>query len=79
MQDDNLSEFKADKENVVENKELNIYEALVPVVILMGLLAYNIFFTDGSGLVWNLYQSTYSIDGRWRCYDWWFYEQSSVL
>ena len=47
MQDDNLSEFKADKENVVDNKELNIFEALVPVVILMGLLAYNIFFVEG--------------------------------
>ena len=44
MQDDNLSEFKAKDQNIVENKELNIFEALVPVVILMGLLAYNIFF-----------------------------------
>ena len=45
--DDNISNFKADKQNIVKNKELNIYEALVPVVILMGLLAYNIFFVDG--------------------------------
>ncbi|PCJ94948.1 MAG: sodium:proton antiporter [Flavobacteriaceae bacterium] len=34
-------------ENIVENKELDIWEALIPVVILMGLLAYNIFFADG--------------------------------
>ncbi len=44
--DDNISNFKADKQNIVKNKELNIFEALVPVVILMGLLAYNIFFVE---------------------------------
>ncbi|MBO3117412.1 sodium:proton antiporter [Winogradskyella sp. DF17] len=43
---DIITEFKADKQNVVDNKELNIFEALVPVVILMGLLAYNIFFVE---------------------------------
>ncbi|WP_431135555.1 Na+/H+ antiporter NhaC [Psychroserpens mesophilus] len=48
MQDDNnISNFKADNQNIVKNKELNILEALIPVVILMGLLAYNIFFVDG--------------------------------
>ncbi|WP_456437928.1 Na+/H+ antiporter NhaC [Psychroserpens sp.] len=47
QEDDNISNFKADKQNIVENKELNIFEALVPVVILMGLLAYNIFFVEG--------------------------------
>jgi len=36
-----------DNTHIVENKELNIWEALIPVVILMGLLAYNIFFADG--------------------------------
>ena len=46
-EDNNISEFKAKDQNIVENKELNIFEALVPVVILMGLLAYNIFFVDG--------------------------------
>lgn len=45
--DDNISKFKADKQTIVKNKELNIFEALVPVVILMGLLAYNIFFVEG--------------------------------
>ena len=43
---DNISEFKADNQNVIENKELNIWEALIPVVILMGMLAYNIFFVE---------------------------------
>ncbi len=47
MQDgDNISEFKADKQNIIENKELNFIEALIPVVILMGMLAYNIFFVE---------------------------------
>ncbi|WCO00459.1 Na+/H+ antiporter NhaC [Psychroserpens ponticola] len=46
QEDDNISEFKADKQNIVKNKELNIFEALIPVVILMSLLAYNIFFVE---------------------------------
>jgi len=45
--DDNISKFKADKQTIVKNKELNFFEALIPVVILMGLLAYNIFFVEG--------------------------------
>ncbi|TBN04291.1 Na+/H+ antiporter NhaC [Hyunsoonleella flava] len=48
MEDDkNISEFKANDQNIIENTELNIWEALIPVIILMGLLAYNIFFADG--------------------------------
>ena len=43
---DNHSELKIDNQKIIENKELNIYEALIPVVILMGLLAYNIFFVE---------------------------------
>lgn len=33
-----------------ENRELNLLEALIPVVILVSLLAYNIFFADGAWL-----------------------------
>ena len=44
--DDNLSEIDIQDQKIIDNKELNIYEALVPVVILMGLLAYNIFFVE---------------------------------
>ncbi|WP_142785788.1 Na+/H+ antiporter NhaC [Changchengzhania lutea] len=44
--DDNISEFKANDQNIIENKELNFYEALIPVVILMSMLAYNIFFVE---------------------------------
>ena len=36
--------------HIVENRELNLWEALIPVVILMGLLAYNIFFKEGEWL-----------------------------
>ncbi len=36
--------------NIVENKELNIWEALIPVIILIALLIYNIFFKDGAWL-----------------------------
>jgi NhaC family Na+:H+ antiporter len=47
MQDNNISEFKANDQNIVENKELSFGEALIPVGILMALLAYNIFVADG--------------------------------
>lgn len=46
----NLSEIDIQKQHIIENRELNIWEALIPVVILMGLLAYNIFFADGEWL-----------------------------
>lgn len=35
---------------IIRNKELNIWEALIPVIILMSLLAYNIFYKDGAWL-----------------------------
>jgi NhaC family Na+:H+ antiporter len=48
MQDKkNISEIEIDGQKIIENKELNIWEALIPVIILMGLLAYNIFFAGG--------------------------------
>lgn len=34
-------------QEINQNKDLNFFEALVPVIILMGFLAYNIFFADG--------------------------------
>jgi NhaC family Na+:H+ antiporter len=43
----NLSEIKIENQKIVDNKELNMWEALIPVIVLMGLLAYNIFFADG--------------------------------
>ncbi len=36
-------------EKIIKNRELNIWEALIPVVILIGMLAYNVFvFGDNS-------------------------------
>lgn len=35
-------------EEIIQNDELSIWEALIPVVILVGLLAYNIFGADGA-------------------------------
>ncbi|MCH4553393.1 Na+/H+ antiporter NhaC [Aestuariibaculum lutulentum] len=43
----NISEFEAGNIHVIKNKELSIQEALIPVLILMSMLAYNIFFVDG--------------------------------
>ncbi len=51
MQDDkNLSEIKVGDQHIMENKELSLFEAFIPVIILMGLLAYNIFGADGAWL-----------------------------
>lgn len=48
MQDNkNLSEIKVGNQHIMENKELGLFEAFIPVVVLMALLAYNIFFADG--------------------------------
>ena len=38
QEQNNISEFKADNQNIIENKELNFLEALIPVILLMGLL-----------------------------------------
>ena len=45
MQDsDNLSKVNIEEQQIIDNKELSVLEALIPVVILMCLLAYNVFF-----------------------------------
>ncbi|MGB0880307.1 MAG: Na+/H+ antiporter NhaC family protein [Polaribacter sp.] len=44
----NISKIEIQNQKIIDNKELNIWEALVPVFILMGLLAYNIFYADGN-------------------------------
>ena len=47
MDDKNkLSEIETDHQKIIENKELSLFESLTPVVILMSLLAYNIFFVE---------------------------------
>ncbi|WP_457616574.1 Na+/H+ antiporter NhaC [Lutibacter sp.] len=48
MQDqNNISETVIQEQRIIDNKELSIWEALIPVVILMFMLAYNIFFAGG--------------------------------
>ena len=37
-------------EHIVENRELNLIQALIPVVLLMAMLAYNIFAKEGEWL-----------------------------
>ncbi|NRD21209.1 sodium:proton antiporter [Winogradskyella eckloniae] len=48
MKDQDSSKIDIEDQQIIDNKELNLFEALIPVVILMGLLAYNIFFVKGS-------------------------------
>ncbi len=43
----NLSEIEIQEQRIIDNKELNIWEALIPVVVLISLLFYNIKFADG--------------------------------
>ncbi|MEJ1221720.1 Na+/H+ antiporter NhaC [Sediminicola sp. 1XM1-17] len=43
MQSQDINSSKPQDENIVKNKELNIWEALIPVFALVGMLAYNVF------------------------------------
>ncbi|MDX1365496.1 MAG: Na+/H+ antiporter NhaC family protein, partial [Arenibacter latericius] len=43
MQNNSTSPSGPDNEHIVENKELNLWEALIPVIALIGMLAYNVF------------------------------------
>ena len=50
MKSQNYKFSKPQNEHIVKNKELNILEALIPVVLLMVMLAYNIFYAYGKVL-----------------------------
>lgn len=41
--EDNISEIKIEDQKIVENIELNIWEALIPVLALVGMLFYNVY------------------------------------
>ncbi|WP_282042902.1 Na+/H+ antiporter NhaC [Winogradskyella flava] len=43
QEEDNISEMKFENQKVIDNTELNIWEALIPVFALVGMLAYNIY------------------------------------
>lgn len=47
MQSQDIRPTDPKDEDVVENKELNIWEALIPVFALIGMLFYNVFFAYG--------------------------------
>ena len=40
---ENVSEIQIDDQKIIENNELSIWEALIPVFALIGMLAYNVF------------------------------------
>ncbi|MDJ0646480.1 MAG: Na+/H+ antiporter NhaC [Flavobacteriaceae bacterium] len=44
---DNISEIKIDDQKIIENTELSIWEALIPVFALVAMLFYNVFFVFG--------------------------------
>ena len=46
-EDKNLSEINIEDQKIIENKELNIWEALLPVFALVGMLFYNVFYVYG--------------------------------
>jgi len=46
-EDKNISEIKIGNQKIIDNSELSIWEALIPVIALVGMLAYNVFFVFG--------------------------------
>jgi len=46
-----ISKIQVEDQTIIENIELNIWEALIPVILLMIMLAYNIFFVEGQELL----------------------------
>ena len=51
MQDDkNLSEIDIEGQKIIANKELSIWEALIPVIALIAMLAYNVFVFGDNAL-----------------------------
>ncbi len=50
MQSSNIKPDSPNENEIIENKELSIWEALFPVFMLVGLLAYNIFIFGDSSL-----------------------------
>ena len=49
MQKQNHTEIKFKDQKVIKNNKLSIFEAIVPIILLVGMLAYNVFiFGDDS-------------------------------
>ncbi|MBL4888006.1 MAG: Na+/H+ antiporter NhaC [Flavobacteriaceae bacterium] len=47
MKSQDINPKQAQDINIIENKELNIWEALIPVIALVGMLFYNVFYAFG--------------------------------
>jgi NhaC family Na+:H+ antiporter len=47
MESQNIIPTDSKSEEIIENKELNIWEALIPVLILVGMLFYNVKYAFG--------------------------------
>ena len=47
MESQNIKPILPKDNVIIENKELNIWEALIPVIALVGMLFYNVFFVFG--------------------------------
>lgn len=47
MQSQDIQPRKPEDENIIENKELNIWEALIPIITLVILLFFNVFYAFG--------------------------------
>ncbi len=47
MESQNIIPTEPQDETIIENKELNIWEALIPVIALVAMLFYNVFFIYG--------------------------------
>ncbi|MDY8138379.1 Na+/H+ antiporter NhaC [Aquimarina sp. 2201CG5-10] len=47
MESQNITPSKPQNEEIIENKELNIWEALIPIIALVGMLFYNVTYAFG--------------------------------
>ncbi|WP_136480890.1 Na+/H+ antiporter NhaC [Cognatitamlana onchidii] len=47
MQSKDIKPHQPQDDTIIENKALNIWEALIPVFVLVGMLFYNVFFVFG--------------------------------
>ena len=47
MESQNITPAQPQDDPIIENKELNIWEALIPIFALVGMLFYNVFFVYG--------------------------------
>lgn len=50
MESQNITPTNPQNEDIIENKELNIWEALLPVIVLVGMLFYNVYLFGDDAL-----------------------------